>query len=93
MHEFLQTSCEEEDESLADVVTDKGIVVRGAFEETSDEGIDVDEERLTAYGDKVGETGDCVCTHLWVGMFGELEKFGDHVVERTRTIHFDILRG
>jgi hypothetical protein len=89
-HEFVGTGCEKEDESLADVATDKGVVIRSAFEETSDKSVDVDKERLAVYGDKVGETGDCVCTHLWVGMFCELEEFGNHVVEWPGTVYFDI---
>jgi hypothetical protein len=55
-HEFVGTGCEKEDESLADVGTDKGVVIRSTFEETCDKSVDVDKERLAVYGNKVGET-------------------------------------
>jgi hypothetical protein len=77
-HEFVGTGCKKEDESV------KGVVIRGAFEGTCDKSVDVAKERLAVYGDK--ETGNCVCTQFWVGMFSELEQFENHLVEWTGTV-------
>lgn len=52
-HELLKTGGEQEDEGLADVATDRGVVIRSELEEGGDEVVEVDKEGLGADGDKV----------------------------------------